>query len=1054
MAQSRIDIPNKLILCIVLLFSISSFQLLAQTIKVSKLGVDQGLSNSNVRDLLTDKYGYKWISTGHGLNKYDGLNFETFRYDPMDTFSLRANSLGTLYEDRDANIWVTVDIGGIAKFDRVTNKFHFFFYDPVDAAHANNYVASALFDSKGRNWIGTRTNINLINEENGKFEPVRIKGSSDVQVSEIYEDRSGYIWLATHTGLFRFDEDAKQFLEVRNRKGGSIISVNNFMEDKQGSLWMTSPNDGIHRMTRQQSNPMSVPSPVSADNFVTNLFQTGSSNAMISILRKGIFQWKNEKWKVVEINNFQSDQLSMAHSDLENEDIFLLTVGNRVSLFDKKRQQTQTIADFNKPLTCFWLDPNSRLWLGTRDFGLYHTTKEPDIFRTTQVEGHPGGDPNYANYIVNLLETKSGQLYFVAGAGLFEFDKPTGSVTHVIDYWNPAHFSFGVNHALELDDGSLLLSSSRGLFQFDPSTQKATRLLPYEGRFVEVVLKENRLWAIGNFGLLLHDLVSNETTIFKDVEEAPESLKTNLSRKLFVDSKGVVWVGTVREGLYRIEKKKGQFVFDRYLYTGVRTSGYLSHTINAIYEDSSDRLWVGGFSTGLLEFDRNTEEFINYTPKGELPIPNIQSIEEADDGCIWMSADNGIHKFVYSDKSFKRYTTNDGLRSNSFVLRSSAKSSNGTLHFGSNLGLTSFDPSQMQAPQSVPKVILEQIKVSNEHLPLKTPIPEIESIDLGYNQNLLSLKFVAIDFDNADQITYAYQIDGLNDQWVNLGQNQTVNFSNLGPGNYTFKVRAALNGGVWGEPTAIRISIDPPFWLKPWFFGLIAVLILLSFWLFHQYRLHQKLSRINVMEEVRQNAAADFHDEMGNKLTRIALFSDVLKQKLNGSSKEVSEYVDKIQDNSRNLNSSMRDFLWALDPKKDTAYDVAIMLKDFGEDLFDKTGIEFNVACIESNLERYKLDMDWKRNLIMIFKEAMHNILKHANATHVSLNFALSSDNLKIRLNDNGIGLESTQEREGYGLKNMNYRSKQLAGRLTVENEDLGGTSVLFEGNLKAFSII
>ena len=1023
--------------------------LVAQTINIRNFSIDEGLSSNSIRDIYTDKFGYKWISTSHGLNKYDGITFETFRYDPQDTLSIRANSLGAISEDKEGNIWVFIDIGGIAKYDRVTRKFHYLNYTSKEPSHRNNFVTCTLFDSKGRSWVGTSTNINLINIEQKKFIIIPVNGEVDVPITGIYEDKKYQIWLATQNAFYKFDESVKQFKEVRNEDGVSIRNGSRFLEDKQGNLWIASPQDGIFTLNADYSSATKRTLPLDTRFSVTNLFQTAESKPIVSIAQSGLYEFTNGEWHKIKLENIPEDQLVFAHSTIHNNQIFISDSKNRFYLFDKNTSVVSKIEAFDYGfISSFTLDKKDKsLWLGSFNAGLFQANEVKNQFETIRADNH-SAEGNHP--IFNIHQAKNDYIYFTSNHGLSKFNPNDDSNELIIDYSKQESIPIAINTVASLNETELLLASDRGIYEFNLRTKQWLKITSIDDRVSDLTIANGNIWATGGSGLTVYDMTSKKITFFRDIPEAPSPIQGPLTRKLLVDSEGIVWVGTIREGLFRVEKKGNQFFFENFMYTGVRTSGFMSHTVNALYEDASNRLWVGGFSSGLLEFDKKNKRFINYTPKGELPIPNIQAIEEAPDGCIWLSAIDGIYKFVPNTNVFKKFNKQSGLSSNTFFLRSSAKSKNGKLLFGSTDGITSFDPLLITSSNSVAKVVLENIKVFNQRLELPHN-PSI--IDLKHNQNFLSFDFIALDYNTQDQVVYSYQLDGLTDDWISLGKNGNVSFNNLKSGGYTLKIRASINEGVWSKPTILDFSIDTPFWLKLWFFGLLTFVGFSLLWLARKYRLHQKIGRIKVREEIRQKAAADFHDEMGNKLTRIALFSDVLEKKLNSSSKEIHEYVNKIRYNSRSLNSSMRDFLWALDPKKDTAYDVAVLLKDFGEDLFDRTDISFNVDCIESNLQRYKLDMNWKRNLTMIFKEAMHNTLKHSKATKASLSFSLTDDNMQITFLDNGTGFDEKKKTNGYGLTNMNNRTQQMTGSLLIENLNTGGASVQFTGNLKSFSI-
>jgi signal transduction histidine kinase len=194
-------------------------------------------------------------------------------------------------------------------------------------------------------------------------------------------------------------------------------------------------------------------------------------------------------------------------------------------------------------------------------------------------------------------------------------------------------------------------------------------------------------------------------------------------------------------------------------------------------------------------------------------------------------------------------------------------------------------------------------------------------------------------------------------------------------------------------------------------------------------------------ELVRKKAANDFHDELGHRLTKIGLFTEIVKRKLRDASPDIMKYLDKISDDSQNLTSDTRDFIWTLDPDKDSLFDVAIHLKDFGEELFDRTGIAFTTKGISEDLLDAKLSMETRRHLTLIFKEGMNNILKHAAASNVTLAVELQNANLRLVLSDDGKGYTNISS-AGYGLKNMQQRADKIHSAIRFESEPGRGSTI------------
>ena len=1016
--------------------------LVAQTITIQKIETSEGLSSDEPRHIHEDKYGYKWISTGHGLNKFDGYSFEIFRADPLDSFSIRANSLGQIFEDNHANIWVTIDIGGIAKLNRASGKFAYYNYNSQVPATANNFVTLAYFDTQDRGWVSSVSGINLIDEDKKTYSPIAVEGYSQLSVVKIFETSDRQIWLGANEGLFVLDSTQNIFKEVQYNDT-SIIDAYRVLEFNEGSLWVNSFRKALYKVNTADLTVSKEEFTDAGLNLINNIF-TADNGIMISIPERGLFKKTEMGWEEFVIQGLPGKEIRTASATNERKKIVVFTTDNRMAIIDPETKLPLFLMPLPGSVTSYWLDKDElNLWVIGQFPGLYKATIKNESFK----ELHSDDTSN--DYRVNTVtNTYEGSIYYSSGKDLVKIVPSKQDNSELLDL-PEMDSDFQINSLLDYGN-VLLMATNNGIHTFNKETKRIASLLDVtvDSRFFGLTIDQaGMLLAVGDTGLVKYNFNTNKALYFADLKETPALFKNTQARHVLIDSRQDIWVGTVREGMFKITETPSGYAFKQYLYQGIRSSDFQSQTVNLVFEDSRNNLWVGGFSTGLLLFDRDSEQWINMAPKGSMPIPNVQAIQEAADGSLWLSAINGLHKYIPSEGTFKHFGFEDGLNNVSDRLQVSTKDSEGNLYFGHNAGLTYFHPDAISSEFESPNILIEQVRLFDHSIQEVVPPQEIRALKFPYHQNFIGLDFISINYTQPERTIYSYQMKGVDEDWVNNGTSRSVNYANLSPGEYVFKVRAARNQGNWSEHEAsITIRIMPPFWQTWWFYLSAVILIAGILFSLHQLRLRRKLQQLTFMEGIRKKAAADFHDEMGNKLTRIALFSEVLERKLNGSHPETSEYVEKIKSNSRSLNNSMRDFLWALDPKRDSAYDLASMLKDFGEELFDKTTIAFSIDQIPSELHNIALTMDWKRHLVMTFKEAMHNVLKHSNAQNVFLSFNFSNESFSICLRDDGVGFDIEKASKGYGLRNMKLRIAEVKGVLNIESQQGVGTNVIFEG--------
>ena len=250
----------------------------AQDYHVQHYTVASGLSDNHVTDVHQDAFGYLWVSTAHGLNLYNGHEFKIFRYDPEDSFSIRANSLHRLYEDPDSNIWVSLSVGGVSKYDRYEDRFYYYNANPNRGQDPNNFVQVLITDRRKRTWVGTSTHINLLDEQAGIYRPVDIEGQEEVHVYNVFEDARSNVWIGTAKGLFRLNEQKGVFQEFKDDKGQSLLELVDFKEDHEGNLWAASSHK-VFMLNGEHAKALPTP----ANRYITSLFLAGDGQLYISL---------------------------------------------------------------------------------------------------------------------------------------------------------------------------------------------------------------------------------------------------------------------------------------------------------------------------------------------------------------------------------------------------------------------------------------------------------------------------------------------------------------------------------------------------------------------------------------------------------------------------------------------------------------------------------------------------------------------------------------------------------------------------------------------------
>jgi hypothetical protein len=284
-----------------------------------------------------------------------------------------------------------------------------------------------------------------------------------------------------------------------------------------------------------------------------------------------------------------------------------------------------------------------------------------------------------------------------------------------------------------------------------------------------------------------------------------------------------LWIGHGSVATTKLNRKTGRF--SRYVHNPLDTTSISSNTLHTLFLDTDKNLWLGTAGGGLCRYNYSTQTFTTYAQKQGLADGTVNAILQDGKGNLWLSTNKGISMFSPATGKFTNYDAADGLQRSIFVPNSASKSKDGTLYFGSINGMNAFHPDQLQPNPSVPPVVITKIKVFDQEAPAKREAREVE---LEYDQNFFSFEFAALNYTNAYKNLYAYQLEGVDKDWVYSGTRRYVSYSDVAPGRYTFKVKGSNNDGIWNQQaTSLYLVISPPWW-QTWWFTSISIMVTLG----------------------------------------------------------------------------------------------------------------------------------------------------------------------------------------------------------------------------------
>ena len=504
------------------------------------------------------------------------------------------------------------------------------------------------------------------------------------------------------------------------------------------------------------------------------------------------------------------------------------------------------------------------------------------------------------------------------------------------------------------------------------------------------------------------------------------SLKDDWAARSFgQDAAGNVWIGFTGE-LVRYNAS-GFKVF-------TASEGVPPGEIREIHADQSGRLWLVSSQSGLVRVDKAGPDrltFVNYTTAQGLSSNNIEVITEDRSGYIYVGGGRGLDRLDPATGRIKHFTTADGLPPGLF--RAAFHDRNGVLWLGTTDGLARLN-TRPERPTAAPPVLISGLHVRG--------VPQLVSAlgehrmafpDFAPHQNQLQIDFVGLGFAPGDVLRYQYRLDGADADWSALSDQRSVTYASLSPGRYTFLVRAVNSDGVASaEPAAVAFNILRPMVQRWWFLTLAAMATAAMVYALYRYR----IARLLEIANMRTRIATDLHDDIGANLTRIALLSEVAKQ-----GAEEDGPLASITRIARESVSSMSDIVWAINPKRENLIDLTRRMRQHADDIFTQRGIELRFTAPAATDSR-KLGVDVRRDLLLIFKEAVNNAARHSHCSVVDIALKAEGSRLVLTVADNGEGFDQSTESEGQGLTSMQRRAQRLKGILEITSGGGSGTTV------------
>jgi signal transduction histidine kinase/ligand-binding sensor domain-containing protein len=992
------------LLCSIMAFLLGSQLAICQTSDYSfrHYTTDHGLSSDQTTCVFKDKEGYMWFGTVNGLNRFDGIEFKVYKRAKN---GLPGNYIIGINQSADGGLWISTHLG-ICRFNAASETFEpLSLPTQTDTRGDNDFVSGLVFDKEGYGWFASAEKLYRLNLQTRQLTTFPgISTDAHPLLMYLFTDSQGQLWVMRAGALYRFNPDKASYTYVMGQDTQhpeSLIHVSSLYEDSKKRLWATTFEKGIMQYDGKRHCFVDEPD---ENTFVSTMAEDflpdGKSVFWLGKSQKTAIYYPDSQQQISFTYQVR-DKLSHNGGDVvqvyrdEQTGIIWMATSRGIQKSDPyeikfKRKIIPLQLDSNATNEVLIVhqkqDDRNIYWIGTAGSGLLEWNRHSNVYKPiNDKKGTPG------RYISAIRQDRQGTVWVTSERGIYSWH----SSLHTWQHWNnfsPASATgYSITTVFPDTKGRIWIGSSQdGVFLLN---QETSTIQPWS---------LNEPLSIGN------------------------PLRVNTFEE---DSLGRIWVSTSR-GLFRIHisQTRTDKISLHSLDHQIQPSDRLQSSFKI---DSKNRVWVSGIGF-LAQADLSGRVSKTYTAANGLQADHIYSIEEDNSGMLWMNTDYLLHRLNPQTGEFTYFWKENGLFANNADSQL-WKDANGELFIGFTAAFNHFVPEQLLFNKTPPPVVLTGVKIDN-----KPRLPGTQhTLTIDAAENTLSVDFAVLSYNLAEKNQYMYKLEGLEDQWTKT-ENRNATYTNLAPGTYSFKVKAANSDGVWNEQGMALLIYKSPFFYQTWWFMLVmASVVAAILYVIYRYR---QVNRLR-LEAIRNRIATDLHDDMGSTLSSIRIFSDVVQSQIAPVQPEVIPILQRISSSATALSESMQDIIWTIQTKHDSLEDIVTRMREFGLKMAEAKQIDFRMQ-VSDTFHSTKFHVEHRRNLYLIFKESINNAVKYAQCTKITVELVVTGKMLRLTIQDNGKGFEPAAIRQGNGLQNLRKRAAEIKGQLAINSAPGEGTKI------------
>jgi signal transduction histidine kinase/DNA-binding response OmpR family regulator/streptogramin lyase len=927
-----------------------------------------------------------WFGTQDGLNRYDGYRFTIYKKNTNNPKSIGNNSIFSLMQDDDETIWVGTS-NGVYLYRPALDAFSPFDEKTADGEDINGIVRDIKKDKKGNTWLAVSGKglFCYSPEKQLRFYSLN-RDYDDIHVRKLEFDPDGNVWIATYRhGLFMLDPATGCFTQFPVDKEEGFTSgndINDVFLLNMVTLALGTVNRGVllFNLKDHTFTPLLEKGDDGKKLFVRRIFRSNTGELWFGT-ETGVYIYNLQTKEIINLRHVYGDTYSISDNAIHS----------------------------------IYQDKEGGMWVGTFFGGVNYFS--PLYAQFEKYYPVKGANSISGKSISEFCEDDRHHIWIgTEDAGLNRFDPATQTFT---SGFIPANNI----HALLYENNRLWVGTfSDGLYQMDLKT-KRTRL--YKNSSSPHSLNNDNIYSIYKdysgtiwIGTMLGLHIYNETEdCFNRIQEQEINRQVN---DILEDHTGKLWFATLGNGVFAFDKTGAGWV--NYAMAAGEGSGKM---VNCLLEDRNHRLWAGTEGAGLFCFDRDSDKFVNvHTTQNGLPNNVVYQLVEDNMGNIWGSTNHGLFKLYPESGKVLIYTHANGLLGDQFNYKSGFKSKNEKIYFGGIKGFVAFSPENLRGNNIPPRLTINSLQISNNEVevnvkgsPLRQSITHTKEINLVYGISNFSVGFAALSYVFPQGNSYAYKLDGRDKDWIYIGQQNKVTYSNLPPGKYILRVKASNIDGIWSEETIFRINKLPPFYQTIWAYMTYILLAVTLVGLF----VRQSIRKV---EHRNRRAIHDLEDRKEKELyhAKIEFFTNVTHEIRTPLSliklplDEVMRQADKADTNwenlsiiQRNTNRLLKLVNELLDFRKAetkglhlnfVSTDILLLIRETVERFSPSAHLKGFVFELDMPLGKFRADVD-AEVLTKIISNLFSNALKYAKSV-ISVRFTSGNGKFRLEVENDG----------------------------------------------------